>query len=297
MQQQDQNDLEEGAISHEEVVAEHQTDLVMSMQDVMNLILESNRQRDQTLFDMLSSQQQQIPEPTYNIMLDIAKTIPYFGGESSGMNASEWLQIINTTAEPHRRSSTLEKPPPVHPTEIQTSISPSSAVELNTTSSLANYATEVRGFYRGLGFPLLTAGALNSIFFGVYGNCLSHIQQSRGYENTRRTSSEGGVCNKHWHLDVWLAGSVAGFVQLSLACPVDLVKIKLQTQTGKTWGNNPELGYRGPLECLSSTYRDYGVRGLYRGLPVMMWRLSHNATRSSPFALALDIEAFLYEIQ
>nr|CAD7593769.1 unnamed protein product [Timema genevievae] len=35
-----------------------------------------------------------------------------------------------------------EKPPPVHPTEIRTSISPSSAAELNTTSALANYATE-----------------------------------------------------------------------------------------------------------------------------------------------------------
>nr|CAD7569071.1 unnamed protein product [Timema californicum] len=34
------------------------------------------------------------------------------------------------------------KPPPVHPTEIRTYISPSSAVELNTTSALANYATE-----------------------------------------------------------------------------------------------------------------------------------------------------------
>nr|CAD7575161.1 unnamed protein product [Timema californicum] len=32
--------------------------------------------------------------------------------------------------------------PKVHPTEIRTSISPSSAVELNTTSALANYATE-----------------------------------------------------------------------------------------------------------------------------------------------------------
>nr|CAD7257183.1 unnamed protein product [Timema shepardi] len=32
--------------------------------------------------------------------------------------------------------------PPVHPSEIRTSISPSSAVELNTTSALANYATE-----------------------------------------------------------------------------------------------------------------------------------------------------------
>nr|CAD7590525.1 unnamed protein product [Timema genevievae] len=35
-----------------------------------------------------------------------------------------------------------EKTPPVHPTEIRTSISPSSAVGLNTTSALANYATE-----------------------------------------------------------------------------------------------------------------------------------------------------------
>nr|CAD7595064.1 unnamed protein product [Timema genevievae] len=33
-------------------------------------------------------------------------------------------------------------PPPVHPTEILTSISPSSAVELNTSSALTNYATE-----------------------------------------------------------------------------------------------------------------------------------------------------------
>nr|CAD7571523.1 unnamed protein product [Timema californicum] len=38
-----------------------------------------------------------------------------------------------------------EKPPPVHPTEIRTSISPSSAVGLNTTSALANYATEAEG--------------------------------------------------------------------------------------------------------------------------------------------------------
>nr|CAD7205201.1 unnamed protein product [Timema douglasi] len=39
------------------------------------------------------------------------------------------------------RTKMQGKPPPVHPTEIRTSISPSSAVELNTTSNaLANYA-------------------------------------------------------------------------------------------------------------------------------------------------------------
>nr|CAD7196832.1 unnamed protein product [Timema douglasi] len=42
--------------------------------------------------------------------------------------------------------------PPVHLTEIRTSISPSSAVELNTTSALANYATE-EGVERKVGLP------------------------------------------------------------------------------------------------------------------------------------------------
>nr|CAD7200744.1 unnamed protein product [Timema douglasi] len=40
-----------------------------------------------------------------------------------------------------------EKPPPVLPTEIRTSISLSSTVELNTTSVLANYATEAAPLY------------------------------------------------------------------------------------------------------------------------------------------------------
>nr|CAD7408273.1 unnamed protein product [Timema poppensis] len=49
---------------------------------------------------------------------------------------------------PHLRGGRVENHlgtpplPPVHPTEIRTSISPSSVVELNTTSALANYATE-----------------------------------------------------------------------------------------------------------------------------------------------------------
>nr|CAD7203621.1 unnamed protein product [Timema douglasi] len=49
-----------------------------------------------------------------------------------------------------------EKPPPVHPTDIRTSISPSSAVELNTTSVLANYAIEAGlNLKIGLCTPLL----------------------------------------------------------------------------------------------------------------------------------------------
>nr|CAD7574513.1 unnamed protein product [Timema californicum] len=51
---------------------------------------------------------------------------------------------VNLHLRGGRVENYLEKPPSVHPTEIRTSISSSSVVELNTTSALANYATEDR---------------------------------------------------------------------------------------------------------------------------------------------------------
>nr|CAD7429653.1 unnamed protein product [Timema monikensis] len=52
------------------------------------------------------------------------------------------LEVVNPHLHGGRVENHLGKTTPVHPTEIRTSISPSSAVELNTTSALANYATE-----------------------------------------------------------------------------------------------------------------------------------------------------------
>nr|CAD7265492.1 unnamed protein product [Timema shepardi] len=51
------------------------------------------------------------------------------------------LEEVNPHLRGGRVENHLEKTS-VHPTEIRTSICPSSAVELNTTSALANYATE-----------------------------------------------------------------------------------------------------------------------------------------------------------
>nr|CAD7426322.1 unnamed protein product [Timema monikensis] len=65
-----------------------------------------------------------------------------------GRRAQQSGKLARNGAEgnPHLHEGRVEnhlgEPPPVHPTEIRTSISPSSAVELNTTSTLANYATE-----------------------------------------------------------------------------------------------------------------------------------------------------------
>nr|CAD7260835.1 unnamed protein product [Timema shepardi] len=72
-----------------------------------------------------------------------------FGLYALSTNYSNGLGIGKVELEevhPHLRGRRVEnhlgKTNPVHPTEIRTSISPSSAAELNTTSALANYATE-----------------------------------------------------------------------------------------------------------------------------------------------------------
>nr|CAD7402155.1 unnamed protein product [Timema poppensis] len=74
-------------------------------------------------------------EHWWNVMIEVA--IPFFLGGVGTIAAGIILGSVEGECK-----TISEKPPPVHPTEIRTSISPSSAVELNTTSALVNYATE-----------------------------------------------------------------------------------------------------------------------------------------------------------
>lgn len=59
-----------------------------------------------------------------------------------------------------------------------------------------------------------------------------------------------------------IAGSMAGLSQAILGCPIEVVKIRLQT-----------LGYVGrSFDCLKYIYNHEGIYGLYRGLVPMIWR-------------------------
>lgn len=81
-------------------------------------------------------------------------------------------------------------------------------------------------------FPLLSSGILNSILFGVYGNELRRLQ------NICTTNAER---RDEWTQNVFLAGSTAGLIHAFFACPIELVKIRLQTQNRKKFHRSCSL--------------------------------------------------------
>ncbi|CAG2053053.1 unnamed protein product [Timema podura] len=93
--------------------------------------------------------------------------------ELGGLNLKE----VNPHLRRGRVENHLGKTTPVHPTEIRTSISPSSAVELNTTSALANYATEA---------------APNSEGNRPSANSFQKVKTQRNYCLSCHTKKEGG---------------------------------------------------------------------------------------------------------
>ena len=61
----------------------------------------------------------------------------------------------------------------------------------------SNGMLQVSGFFKGMYYPLLSAGALNSLFFGVYGVSLRAMTERR-YDNAtgdRRVLLRGPTCS------------------------------------------------------------------------------------------------------
>ncbi|KAI0209376.1 Solute carrier family 25 member 45, partial [Lamellibrachia satsuma] len=116
------------------------------------------------------------------------------------------------------------------------------------------------GFFRGLGFPFMSYGIVNSIFFGVYGNTLKLLT--------------GGDKTKATYWDIYRAGCIGGAAQLVVACPVEVIKVILQARlpngqcSAHAAGAAGSTSFRGPLDCLCAAYRRGGLRAFYTGFGV-----------------------------
>lgn len=121
------------------------------------------------------------------------------------------------------------------------------------------------GFFRGLSWPLMSYGVVNSVLFGVYGNTLKFLDKDK---DTKKSS----------YLNIYLAGCVGGAAQLIPVIPTDYVKVVLQSQisqggqntTAKNTRNSPY--FKGPVQCARHVYNTEGLAGLYKGGGAMFWR-------------------------
>lgn len=119
-----------------------------------------------------------------------------------------------------------------------------------------------KGFFRGLSWPLVSFGIVNSVYFGVYGNTLKLLEKDR--EN--RKSS---------YANIFLAGCVGGAFQLIPAVPFDYIKVVLQSQIPhqtKNASGTTRVFFKGPIEASVHIYRTRGLTGFYKGLTIMAWR-------------------------
>jgi Mitochondrial carrier protein len=70
----------------------------------------------------------------------------------------------------------------------------------------------------------MSYGLVNAVFFGVYGNTLKYLSPSATDRNNHIHP------DSRRYLEMAVAGGVAGFAQVIVACPVDVVKVVLQSQ-------------------------------------------------------------------
>lgn len=85
-------------------------------------------------------------------------------------------------------------------------------------------------------FPIFSTGVANSVFFGTYGNVMRLIQIHRGDNDTNDNIDVRFCCyaenlHKHWHMDVFISGCVAGFSYAFINTPVEVIKTLLQARS------------------------------------------------------------------
>ncbi|XAR50635.1 hypothetical protein NMG60_11005006 [Bertholletia excelsa] len=112
--------------------------------------------------------------------------------------------------------------------------------------------------YRGMGAPLASVTFQNAMVFQIYAILSRALDSS--VPATDQPSYKG----------VFLGGIGTGAMQSLILSPVELVKIRLQLQSGQ--GKTQATSYKGPTDVVRSILEREGIKGIYRGLAITVLR-------------------------
>jgi solute carrier family 25 carnitine/acylcarnitine transporter 20/29 len=109
--------------------------------------------------------------------------------------------------------------------------------------------------YKGMAGPMLTIPIINALVFTCYAQAQSLFKKFNSDPQAELTL---------WQIA--LAGMYAGLINCAVACPVELVKTRLQIQYGE------KGSFRGPIDCIQHILRASGPKGLFRGMTSTIYR-------------------------
>ena len=111
---------------------------------------------------------------------------------------------------------------------------------------IKNKTYSIRGFFKGMSFPLITVPIVNAVVFSSN----EFAKKLFSFHNENEMSLYEGV----------ITGAFSGLVNCIIVTPVELVKCRLQVQN-----DSNKIKYKGVLDCLFKIYNERGIKGLYAG--------------------------------
>ncbi|KAL9547606.1 hypothetical protein MBANPS3_006087 [Mucor bainieri] len=160
---------------------------------------------------------------------------------------------------------------PLDTLKVRLQTQPSPPIYKNATDCFRQLIKQEgpKGLYRGVAPPLAGIGFCNAVMF-----------MSNGY--FRRWLQKDGS-KPLSILEIGVAGSMAGSVMSFLNCPIELLKVKLQTQDPKGVINmhgkleappttNVLIKYKGVIDCGIRSIRSQGLLAIYRGMGMTLLR-------------------------
>ncbi|KAG7076373.1 mitochondrial carrier protein [Colletotrichum scovillei] len=121
-------------------------------------------------------------------------------------------------------------------------------------------------FYKGTLAPLLGVGACVSIQFGAFQFFRRRLEEYRGIYPADAKSNSKSLSL----FDFYLVGGAAGLSNSIISGPIEHVRIRLQTQP-----SGVARLYSGPWDCVRKITQHSGMKGLYRGQVVTLFREFH----------------------
>ena len=113
----------------------------------------------------------------------------------------------------------------------------------------------VRALYKGVASPLVGVPPIYAIVFGAYGFSKRLLMPQGAVEPSLSV--------------VWWAGCATGVATTVITTPIELVKARLQLQYNRS---GEKARYSGFGHCMATVAREEGLRALFRGTVVTLWR-------------------------